>query len=98
MKIKPAHFATLETLLQDRARAIGFPGLPEFIAATRQRIAAGELPAPIKSEAIMILSYLNRGPVLEFICDTLYGYLNDTHLKTAQERIFKKHAPATVVA
>jgi len=92
MKITPDHFATLETLLQERARAIGFPGLPEFIAAVRQKIAAGELRAPIKSEAVMILSYLNRGPVLEFTCGTLYKYLNDTHIRTAEERIFAKHA------
>jgi ornithine decarboxylase len=63
---------------------------------TRAAIASGAIVPPRKSEASLIFSFLMRGEALRFLCDEVYSYADDSHLATFKERLFKKHAPATL--
>jgi len=92
MKITPAHQSQFENMLNAEAAKRGAADLVEWIALCRQSVTLGQIPAPRKSEAILFFSYLIKGELLNFICDTLYVYCNDDHVRTLQERIFRKHA------
>ena len=71
MKIKPSDFVTLRTL-------VAAHDCPQ---SRRDAIALGW------THAKYIWWVTGRRDVLAFICDTLYKYLNDTHIDTALRRI-----------
>jgi hypothetical protein len=91
MKITKEHQTKYENLLTDQVRIMGFPTIREFIEHVRERTKAGVLRPPIKCEATLTFSYLNRGNVLRFICDVIYLYANDDHIATLNRALFAKH-------
>lgn len=72
MKIKPEHYATLKATLEDVAHLY-----PEFVA----RFSA--MPKIKDADRAARWQLLREAQAIHWLCDTLYPYLNDTHVDTA---------------
>jgi hypothetical protein len=92
MKITKEHQTKYESLLVAQVQLMGFGTIRDFIAHFRSRTKAGAPRPPIKCEATLAFSYLNRGDVLRFICDEVYSYANDDHITTLNRAIFAEHS------
>jgi len=73
MKIKPEHFAHLQATLAKHDT--------EF---HRSRYAAAGL-----STTRYQWDIVRHANLMTWLCDTLYSYLNDTHIQTALNKIIK---------
>lgn len=92
MKITPQDAETYETLLATNAALVGCNSLAEFVTRFRDAVAAGEIKPPLKCEATAIFCRLMRGDALRFVCDSLYSYVNDSHIATLHRALLVKHS------
>jgi len=74
MKMKPEHFATLQTMLAPVA---------ESNFHRSRYLAAGLSTKRFQWDAIQHVG------AMTFVCDVLYKYLNDEHIQTALNKIIK---------
>jgi hypothetical protein len=92
MLITPTDQYKMEELMLNEAIKRGATSLNDWITGARQAIKEGKIPTPVKSEAVLIFSYLIQGEALKYLCDVIYKYADDTHMETFQKRLFARHA------
>ena len=85
MKIKEEDYIELKRLMGEVAPL----GLKKWCKDFRLQVERGNISV-IKCEATNCLSRLAKGAALMFICDNLYKYMDDSHLKTVYRKIYKE--------
>jgi len=87
MKIKPEHYATLRD---------AFASIKDRIASHRDVVTAGgrakDVDKRVRWDALYALGRTSALPD-NFVCGTLYAYLDDTHLDTALRAIMREVQP-----
>ena len=87
MKIKPEHVEEYEQLLLNNCHTAGICSLREYIELFRSAKIV------VRScEATAAFSRLMTGDALRFVCNTIYEYADDSHMKTLHKHLLKKHS------
>lgn len=81
MKMKPEHYEQLKAQLLPLV-----PSFPALLATLQQN-------PKIKDVRLALAWAAVSGPRLNWVCSTLYPYLNDSHIDTALRRILAEIFP-----
>lgn len=87
MKITQSHQDKLESLMTENTPS----GMENFVKWHKEQVRLGFIK-PISCAATNCMSHLFKGEALKFVCDEIYSYANDDHIRTFFKKLYKKYS------
>lgn len=91
MKITQEHQDKLESLFTENSKLFSdINNLSEFVAASKRDME--KTTVKVKCPATWTFSQLCHFDAMNFICDEIYKYADDSHLRTFYKKLYKKYS------